>query len=95
MKVSNYYVVWKHRTPGVSGKLAANSPKIVDHGGTSCFIKNDENETVASAELNVYYKDKFCKETGRFVSMIEAIKSSEEFINEDIPVFIHAYKNRK
>jgi len=75
-----YLVTWQHGTPRDNTHKLSRGKHPVDHGWTKCYIWQlldpKEKVLVAASEAKVYYKDTFCKETGRKESLKKALNEA-------------------
>ena len=61
---------------------------------TFCDIIDNKDRLVAEGRANCFYKDHFCKETGRKLSLARAMKSAD-LPKEERKVIWELYRNTK
>ena len=78
MKTKNFNIKWYYptRSPGV----------------TVCDIKDSQNNLIAYSFVGCYYKDNFCKDTGRKLSLARAMANAN-LKKEERKVIWEAYRN--
>ena len=92
-----YIVKFQHDMVGITvlndyGKLVHNSNR-----STKCIIRNvldDRDKFVGVGYAKCHPTDNFVKETGRMLSLVQAIEDGG-FTREEKQIICSAYKNRK
>ena len=94
---TEYKIQFSHRYPQPTNKMDQRSITHPERGGTTCRIiqvmPGGTEVVISEVSLNVYHKDRFCKETGRKYSLTRALGNAG-FNKEQRTAFWEAYFGR-